>query len=56
MGKKKVQIVAWVDANTDEFKDVIDEPDTWCEDCDSYTELVEKSDFINHNKSKKEDD
>lgn len=43
-GGTNVQIMAWVDANTNQYRSDINNPpeeeDTWCDDCKEHTVLV----------------
>lgn len=47
-GSTAVQMRAWVDANTEEFRSDCDSDDTddyWCEECQAHNRLVLRSDF-----------
>lgn len=54
-GGTNVQVLAWIDANTNLFcADVdshIDAENTWCEDCQEHTGLITIEEFL-HNKNK----
>lgn len=43
-GGTNVQVMAWVDANTNKFCSNVNDPveveDTWCEDCEDHTGLA----------------
>jgi Zn finger protein HypA/HybF involved in hydrogenase expression len=40
-GSKEVQVQAWVDANTNEYKGETDSGQAWCERCEGPTKLKE---------------
>lgn len=48
-GGTHVQIIAWVDANTNQYCSDVNTPlekeDTWCEDCEDYTGLFSLSEL-----------
>lgn len=46
-GGTNVQVKVWADANTNEFMGdaVLDDSDTWCEDCEEHTGLMNKSEW-----------
>ncbi len=51
-GSTAVQVQAWVDANTNEYKGETDSGQAWCEICEEHTKLKEivvpKSDEENY--------
>lgn len=42
-GGTNVQVLAWVDANTNEYISEAEPIDTWCEDCDIHIKLKEET-------------
>lgn len=44
-GSKKVQYMAWVDANTLKYIDSPDESDTWCNICEDHVKLTTFKEF-----------
>ena len=47
-GSQNVQIIAWIDANTNEYRAeaCVDEIDyTWCVDCEEHVRLITKEKY-----------
>ncbi len=47
-GGKNIQVLAWVDANTNKYKD--EGPDlgltkSWCDDCEDHTPLIKEDEY-----------
>lgn len=47
-GGKNIQILAWVDANTYEYRSggCGEEDDRWCEDCQEHVTFVDEDEFF----------
>ena len=40
-GSDRVQVQAWIDANTNEYKGETDNGQAWCSNCEGHTKLKE---------------
>jgi hypothetical protein len=44
-GGTNIQIMGWLDANTNEFISDIEDTDKWCEDCEENVDFVFESEY-----------
>ena len=50
-GSSNIQVLAWVDANTNEYREegVDDKNSKWCEDCREHVNLINEEEYNKEN-------